>query len=116
MVDYEVTVFTADLAASTTFNNVFIKLVGTDGESERKWLISFKGAASFMRAAVRPTFSFPTCRACFIDRAFMSLEFRESHGLRKLFDLWQQNMQMFLYLIVQQIVKLNDELVRFTLS
>lgn len=79
MVDYEVTVFTADLAAATTFNNVFIKLVGTDGESERKWLISLKGAASFMRAAVRRTFSFPTCRARFIDRAFMSLEFRESH-------------------------------------
>lgn len=56
MVDYEVTVFTADLATATTFNNVFIKLVGTDGESERKWLISLKGAASFVRAAVRPTF------------------------------------------------------------
>lgn len=85
MVDYEVTVFTANLATATTFNNVFIKLVGTDGESERKWLISLKGAASFMRAAVRPMFSFPTCRACFIDRAFMSLENRIC-GLHKLFD------------------------------
>lgn len=56
MVDYEVIVSTADLSTATTFNNVFIKLVGTDGESKRKWLISFKGAASFMKGAVSPTF------------------------------------------------------------
>nr|XP_046272769.1 arachidonate 12-lipoxygenase, 12R-type-like [Scatophagus argus]XP_046272778.1 arachidonate 12-lipoxygenase, 12R-type-like [Scatophagus argus]XP_046272785.1 arachidonate 12-lipoxygenase, 12R-type-like [Scatophagus argus]XP_046272795.1 arachidonate 12-lipoxygenase, 12R-type-like [Scatophagus argus] len=52
MVDYEVTVYTTDVPTATTFNNVFIKLVGTDGESERKWLVSFKGAASFVRGAV----------------------------------------------------------------
>uniref|UniRef100_A0A674P1B9 Arachidonate epidermal lipoxygenase 3 n=1 Tax=Takifugu rubripes TaxID=31033 RepID=A0A674P1B9_TAKRU len=45
MLSYDVTVSTADIVAATTFNNVFIKLVGEDGESERKWLINFKGAA-----------------------------------------------------------------------
>lgn len=53
MVQYEVTVFTADVALATTFNSVFIKLVGTDAESERQRLMSFKGPAAFMRAAVR---------------------------------------------------------------
>ncbi|XP_030593562.1 arachidonate 15-lipoxygenase B-like [Archocentrus centrarchus] len=52
MVVYEVTVFTGDCVNSTTFNNVFIKLVGTDGESNRKWLMSLKGASSFIRGAV----------------------------------------------------------------
>lgn len=56
MVAYEVTVYTADLTKATTFSNIYIKLVGTDGESERKWLISLKGAASFMRSAVSATF------------------------------------------------------------
>uniref|UniRef100_A0A3B3TU41 Hydroperoxide isomerase ALOXE3-like n=1 Tax=Poecilia latipinna TaxID=48699 RepID=A0A3B3TU41_9TELE len=45
MVDYEVTVYTANRTAATTFNNVFIKLVGTSGESERKWLFNLKGAS-----------------------------------------------------------------------
>uniref|UniRef100_A0A671WZW2 Arachidonate 12-lipoxygenase, 12R-type-like n=1 Tax=Sparus aurata TaxID=8175 RepID=A0A671WZW2_SPAAU len=44
MVDYKVTVSTSHATTATTFNNVFIKLVGTDGESERKWLIGFRGA------------------------------------------------------------------------
>ncbi|XP_030593547.1 arachidonate 12-lipoxygenase, 12R-type-like [Archocentrus centrarchus] len=52
MVVYEVTVFTGNSVNSTTFNNVFIKLVGTDGESNRKWLMSLKGASSFVRGAV----------------------------------------------------------------
>lgn len=52
MVKYEVTISTASLVAATTFNNVFIKLVGTDGESERKWLADLKGALSFVRGAV----------------------------------------------------------------
>lgn len=56
MVDYEVTVFTADHTKATTFSNIYIKLVGTDGESNRKWLISLKGAAAFMRNAVSATF------------------------------------------------------------
>lgn len=52
MVKYVVTVFTADLAAAATLNKVFIKLVGTDGESERKWLMSLKGASAFIKGAV----------------------------------------------------------------
>ncbi|XP_022621142.1 arachidonate 12-lipoxygenase, 12R-type-like [Seriola dumerili] len=61
MVDYEVTVSTTNLATATTFSNVFIKLVGTDGESERTWLLSLKGAASFFRGAVSTfTVSCPT--------------------------------------------------------
>ncbi|KAM7419360.1 hypothetical protein PAMA_016470 [Pampus argenteus] len=34
MVEYKVTVFTANLGGTATFNNVVIKLVGTDGKSE----------------------------------------------------------------------------------
>lgn len=52
MVNYIVTVFTGNFAASTTLNNVFIKLVGTDGESKRKWLIGLKGASAFIRGTV----------------------------------------------------------------
>ncbi|KAM6941512.1 arachidonate 12-lipoxygenase, 12R-type-like [Lycodopsis pacificus] len=52
MVDYTVTVATGDLAFAGTVHNVYIKLVGTDGESERTWLISLKGALSFKRGAV----------------------------------------------------------------
>ncbi|KAM8772852.1 polyunsaturated fatty acid lipoxygenase ALOX15B-like [Acanthopagrus schlegelii] len=50
MVHYEVTIFTGNRAFATTINNVYIKLVGTDGESCRTWAegpLSFiKGAAS----------------------------------------------------------------------
>ncbi len=60
MVDYEVTVFTGDRAYANTFNNVFIKLVGTDGKmSERKWLFSVKGVLSFTRGAV--SLKYPLC-------------------------------------------------------
>ncbi|XP_031608108.2 hydroperoxide isomerase ALOXE3-like [Oreochromis aureus] len=52
MVQYKVTVFTGDILNSTTLNNVFIKLVGTDGESDRTWLVGLKGASSFVRGAV----------------------------------------------------------------
>ncbi|XP_047433293.1 polyunsaturated fatty acid lipoxygenase ALOX15B-like [Mugil cephalus] len=52
MVNYKVTVSTADLTAATTFNHVFIKLVGIEGESERKWLINLKGASAFVKGAV----------------------------------------------------------------
>uniref|UniRef100_A0A7N5ZTE3 Arachidonate 15-lipoxygenase B-like n=1 Tax=Anabas testudineus TaxID=64144 RepID=A0A7N5ZTE3_ANATE len=45
-VDYKVAVYTGDLVGATTLNNVYIKLVGTDGESQRKWLIGLKGAVS----------------------------------------------------------------------
>uniref|UniRef100_A0A7N8XYP0 Hydroperoxide isomerase ALOXE3-like n=1 Tax=Mastacembelus armatus TaxID=205130 RepID=A0A7N8XYP0_9TELE len=48
MVNYDVTVFTANLLNATTLNNVHIKLVGTEGESNRKWLVGLKGASSFV--------------------------------------------------------------------
>ncbi|XP_035516964.1 arachidonate 12-lipoxygenase, 12R-type-like [Morone saxatilis] len=51
MVKYEVIVTTANLAQATTTNNVFIKLVGTDGESKRTWLTSIKGTATFYLGA-----------------------------------------------------------------
>nr|XP_054600791.1 polyunsaturated fatty acid lipoxygenase ALOX15B [Nothobranchius furzeri]XP_054600792.1 polyunsaturated fatty acid lipoxygenase ALOX15B [Nothobranchius furzeri] len=51
MMKYEVTVFTSDRVSATTLNNVFIKLVGTDGESERKLLISLRKASAFVRGA-----------------------------------------------------------------
>ncbi|TKS68301.1 Hydroperoxide isomerase ALOXE3 [Collichthys lucidus] len=47
MVKYEVFITTAKQAQAMTTNNVFIKLVGTDGESKRTWLKSFKGSAAF---------------------------------------------------------------------
>uniref|UniRef100_A0A3Q1INM4 Uncharacterized protein n=1 Tax=Anabas testudineus TaxID=64144 RepID=A0A3Q1INM4_ANATE len=40
MVDYEVIVYTGKCVDATTFNNIFIKLVGTDGESKDTKLIS----------------------------------------------------------------------------
>ncbi|XP_061626759.1 arachidonate 12-lipoxygenase, 12R-type-like [Phyllopteryx taeniolatus] len=49
MVTYEVTVYTGDRVHATTMNPVHIKLVGTDGESERTWLRSlviFRGSVS----------------------------------------------------------------------
>ncbi|TNN55068.1 Arachidonate 12-lipoxygenase, 12R-type [Liparis tanakae] len=52
MVDYNVTISTANLTSAGTFSNVLIKLVGTDGESERKRLIGIKWAFSFIRGAV----------------------------------------------------------------
>ncbi|KAE8300254.1 Arachidonate 12-lipoxygenase, epidermal-type [Larimichthys crocea] len=39
MVDYKVTVSTAGALHASTFNNVFMKLVGTDGESDSEKLI-----------------------------------------------------------------------------
>ena len=57
MVDYKVTVSTSHATTATTFNNVFIKLVGTDGESERKWLIGFRGATAFVKGAVSLKYS-----------------------------------------------------------
>uniref|UniRef100_A0A3Q1ILX8 Arachidonate 15-lipoxygenase B-like n=1 Tax=Anabas testudineus TaxID=64144 RepID=A0A3Q1ILX8_ANATE len=60
-VDYKVTVYTGDLVGATTLNNVYIKLVGTDGESQRQWLIGLKGAAAFIKGQVSTfTVSCPT--------------------------------------------------------
>ncbi|XP_073321845.1 arachidonate 12-lipoxygenase, 12R-type-like [Pagrus major] len=52
MVDYEVTVFTDNLDHATTYNDVYIKLVGTDGESHRTQLRDYKGPLAFIRGAV----------------------------------------------------------------
>ncbi|XP_036955734.1 polyunsaturated fatty acid lipoxygenase ALOX15B-like isoform X2 [Acanthopagrus latus] len=52
MVDYEVTVFTGSLDHATTYNDVYIKLVGTDGESHRTRLIDYKGPLAFIKGAV----------------------------------------------------------------
>uniref|UniRef100_A0A672GWP3 Arachidonate 15-lipoxygenase B-like n=1 Tax=Salarias fasciatus TaxID=181472 RepID=A0A672GWP3_SALFA len=38
MVKYEVIVYTGNLAGAATMNQVFIKLVGTEGESKKTWL------------------------------------------------------------------------------
>ncbi|XP_055364147.1 hydroperoxide isomerase ALOXE3-like [Betta splendens] len=51
MVDYEVTVSTDNRLQATTLNNIYLKLVGTDGESQRKWLMGLKGATAFIRGA-----------------------------------------------------------------
>uniref|UniRef100_A0A3Q2ZGV4 Lipoxygenase domain-containing protein n=1 Tax=Kryptolebias marmoratus TaxID=37003 RepID=A0A3Q2ZGV4_KRYMA len=55
MVDYEVTVFTGNNVNATTFNIVFIKLVGTDGESEREHLVSLRGASVASFSVTCPT-------------------------------------------------------------
>ncbi|XP_074549342.1 polyunsaturated fatty acid lipoxygenase ALOX15B-like [Halichoeres trimaculatus] len=52
MVNYEVTVYTGNLLHSTTLNNVYIKLVGTDGESHHTWLIDINGPFNFTTGAV----------------------------------------------------------------
>ncbi|KAK5865586.1 hypothetical protein PBY51_019848 [Eleginops maclovinus] len=52
MVKYGVAVTTSSLLQATTTNNIFIKLVGTDGESKRTWLKSIKGTATFYLGAV----------------------------------------------------------------
>ncbi|XP_034543074.1 hydroperoxide isomerase ALOXE3-like [Notolabrus celidotus] len=52
MVNYEVILSTANVVGATTFNNVFIKLVGTDGESDRSWLMNLKGPLAFTTGAV----------------------------------------------------------------
>lgn len=50
MVNYKVTVFTDGRVSATTFNSVYLKLVGTDGESDREKLI--KGNTAFVIGAV----------------------------------------------------------------
>ncbi|XP_051801144.1 polyunsaturated fatty acid lipoxygenase ALOX15B-like [Acanthochromis polyacanthus] len=49
MVKYTVTVHTGYLAGGSTLNNINIKLVGTDGESDHKWLKPWKGALTFVK-------------------------------------------------------------------
>uniref|UniRef100_A0A3Q4MQ93 Hydroperoxide isomerase ALOXE3-like n=2 Tax=Neolamprologus brichardi TaxID=32507 RepID=A0A3Q4MQ93_NEOBR len=50
MGDYEVIIFTGNVSNASTFNKIYIKLVGTDGESERTHLWSC--VPSFYRGAV----------------------------------------------------------------
>ncbi|XP_047198004.1 arachidonate 12-lipoxygenase, 12R-type-like [Hippoglossus stenolepis] len=52
MVKYEVTVFTTNCALAATTNNVYIKLVGTEGESNRSWLNGFKGSRALIKGEV----------------------------------------------------------------
>uniref|UniRef100_A0A667Y3Y5 Arachidonate 15-lipoxygenase type B n=1 Tax=Myripristis murdjan TaxID=586833 RepID=A0A667Y3Y5_9TELE len=59
MVKYKVTVTTAERLHSGTKNHVFIKLVGTEGESERKQLCSLTRHKPFTRGAVSLTI--PAC-------------------------------------------------------
>ncbi|XP_070768794.1 polyunsaturated fatty acid lipoxygenase ALOX15B-like [Enoplosus armatus] len=56
MVKYEVTVTTGHRGQAVTTNNVFIKLVGSDGESNRTKLTSLTGTISFCLGA-ESTFS-----------------------------------------------------------
>lgn len=63
MVDYEVTVSTGNLLGARTFNSVFIKLVGENGESERTCLMDHN--LSFGGGAVSLTFS-----KCFFNFAY----------------------------------------------
>ncbi|XP_020504092.2 hydroperoxide isomerase ALOXE3 [Labrus bergylta] len=65
MVKYQVTITTGSIAGASTFNHIFIKLVGTDGESDRSWLINFKGALAFTPGAVS---SFSICNSASIGK------------------------------------------------
>nr|XP_020504092.1 hydroperoxide isomerase ALOXE3-like [Labrus bergylta] len=65
MVKYQVTITTGSIAGASTFNHIFIKLVGTDGESGRSWLRNFKGALAFTPGAVS---SFSICNSASIGK------------------------------------------------
>ena len=52
MVDYEVTVYTTNYALAATFDNVYIKLVGSEGESNRTWLYGIIGSLALFKGEV----------------------------------------------------------------
>ncbi|XP_029020122.1 polyunsaturated fatty acid lipoxygenase ALOX15B-like [Betta splendens] len=52
MVHYEVTVSTEDCLGATTLNSVYIKLVGTDGESHREVLTGLDGVSAIICGTV----------------------------------------------------------------
>ncbi|XP_034442877.1 hydroperoxide isomerase ALOXE3-like [Hippoglossus hippoglossus] len=52
MVNYEVTVYTTNCTFAATFNNVNIKLVGTEGKSNRSWLFSIIGSLALFKGDV----------------------------------------------------------------
>ncbi|KAL7404318.1 hypothetical protein ABVT39_012981 [Epinephelus coioides] len=53
MANYEVTVNNDELAFAGTRNRVFIKLVGTDGESKRTWLHTYMGVLNIDKLPVK---------------------------------------------------------------
>ncbi|KAL1023804.1 hypothetical protein UPYG_G00046440 [Umbra pygmaea] len=55
MVNYTVTVHTYNSTNATTTNNVYIKLVGVNGESKRTWLAPLKGG--FLRGTTSSPFT-----------------------------------------------------------
>uniref|UniRef100_A0A3Q3N136 Arachidonate 15-lipoxygenase B-like n=1 Tax=Labrus bergylta TaxID=56723 RepID=A0A3Q3N136_9LABR len=57
MANYEVTVSTGNLLYANTFNNIYIKLVGTDGESNHTWLLNISGPLAFNTGAVSVKYS-----------------------------------------------------------
>ena len=57
MVDYKVTVSTGTPVNATTTNHIHIKLVGTDGESDRTRLSCITGPLAFMAGKVSQTYS-----------------------------------------------------------
>ncbi|KAG7453571.1 arachidonate 15-lipoxygenase B-like [Solea senegalensis] len=52
MAKYEVKVFTGSCVYASTFNDVYIKLVGTKGESERSWLKGLFSSVNIMGSKV----------------------------------------------------------------
>lgn len=65
MVDYEVIVLTGSLGFATTFDNIYIKLVGLNGSSKLKCLWS--SMPSFYSGAVSQKYPSPclnVCHAC----------------------------------------------------
>lgn len=68
MVDYEVIVLTGSLGFATTFDNIYIKLVGLNGSSKRKCLWScmpsfYSGAVSLKYPSLRSNVG----HACFFS-------------------------------------------------
>uniref|UniRef100_A0A3B4GHY1 Arachidonate 15-lipoxygenase B-like n=2 Tax=Pundamilia nyererei TaxID=303518 RepID=A0A3B4GHY1_9CICH len=70
MGDYEVIIFTGNVSNASTFNKIYIKLVGTDGESERTHLWSC--VPSFYRGAV--SHFIVSCRKSLGHLALIELE------------------------------------------
>ncbi|XP_034446549.1 hydroperoxide isomerase ALOXE3-like [Hippoglossus hippoglossus] len=79
MVNYEVTVYTTNCALATTINNVYIKLVGSEGESNRSWLWGFKGSLALFKG----------------DVAHFTVSCRKSLGTLFLIELDKQHFLLF---------------------
>ena len=59
MAQYKVTVFTGGIAQAGTMNQLYIKLVGAEGESDHRWLANLKGG--FYQGAVSQHSLFKQC-------------------------------------------------------